>query len=295
MQIHIPDDLRQAVSSSISELQGRLAAPEEVTAVMYATAQVWASKWGARARRARMQLSAPLSAIHMSVVLQPLVNARMAFVSHSKDPRGSRTAASRMYVEAVVGLGESLVGNVPGQPLAFTAHAKELLRVLGPHASGPSTPDLRCLGVERGDPELGLVEWLQGLPEETRAAAACALQVESAPGKMWAVGPRQARGSSSADEQFYGLIARSASNMEDLAEFSGAGVFDSVPMAGVAYAAAWNGAILAEGLEGVEAAMLAIVLATVEVEMCMGEGDQDVEGVLDHCGHVHVVQARPQV
>lgn len=296
-QVNLPEDMRRAVEAAVTSMTGGQAAAEDVAEVLRASARVWASKWGQRAQRASRQLGTPLSSIHMSVVLQPLVDARMAFVSHSSDPRGGADGASkRVYVEAVVGLGESLVGNVPGQPLAFSADAEALLRVLRPAACGPAAPALRCLG--SGDSAAGgaagVVEWLQGLPEDVRAAAASAVRVESAPGKLWAVAPER-RGTDGSAESFYGLIARSASNMEDLEEFSGAGVFDSFPTAGVAYGTAWNADMQAGGLSGVEAAMLAMVLATAEVELCLGEGDQDVEGVLDHHGQVHVVQARPQV
>lgn len=282
------------------------ATAEDVAEVLRATARVWGSKWGPRARRAREQLGAPLSSIHMSVVLQPLVDAHMAFVSHSRDPRAAGAnggGGKRAYVEAVVGLGESLVGNVPGQPLAFTAYTEDVLRMLRPAAAAPDAPALRCLGaasdaLERdGTGSTGLVEWLQGLPDDLRAAAASAVRVESAPGKLWAIAPERGDGSTGErpTERFYGLIARSSSNMEDLAEFSGAGVFDSFPTAGVAYGAAWNASMQEGGLATIEAKMLAMVLATAEVEMCFDEGDQDVEGVLDCYGQVHVVQARPQV
>lgn len=273
---------------------------EAVADVLGASARVWASKWGPRAVRACQLLDAPLSAVHMSVVLQPLVDARMAFVSHSRDPR---SPGKRMYVEAVSGLGESLVGNVAGQPLAFTADTDALLRVLRPTAASSPAPALRCLAAEAGGVDAGreggggLVAWLEGLPTDVHAAAADTLQLEAAPGKLWAVAPDH-RGSDAGQGQrdcFYGLIARSASNMEDLAEFSGAGVFDSYPTSGVAYSAACSAGLQDRGLRGVEAAMLAMVLATAEVELCLGECDQDVEGVLDYHGDVHVVQARPQV
>jgi alpha-glucan,water dikinase len=55
----------------------------------------------------------------MAVLVQQLVPADYAFVLHTANPTtGDR---DQLYGELVPGLGETLVGNYPGRPLAFTA------------------------------------------------------------------------------------------------------------------------------------------------------------------------------
>ncbi|NJR42488.1 MAG: hypothetical protein HC767_07335 [Akkermansiaceae bacterium] len=83
--------------------------------------------------------------------------------------------------------------------------------------------------------------------------------------------------------------------MEDLQSYSGAGVFDSFPSEGNVYWVADSCASWASGFEELERKMLLMALASLEVKACLNEGEMDVEGVVDAFGHVHVVQARPQV
>lgn len=85
VQVHIPDDLRSACADALKKLsEGQVV---DNDAALHAIKRVWASKYGERAMRACAFLDVPLSAVHMSVVLQPLINASMAFVSHTQDPR----------------------------------------------------------------------------------------------------------------------------------------------------------------------------------------------------------------
>jgi alpha-glucan,water dikinase len=80
---------------------------------------VWASKWTDRAYWARQRLGLAHDQLHMAVLVQAVVAFDYAFVLHTVDPTSGR--ADRLYGELVPGLGETLVGNEPGRPLAFTA------------------------------------------------------------------------------------------------------------------------------------------------------------------------------
>ncbi|MFW6039361.1 MAG: phosphohistidine-like domain-containing protein, partial [bacterium] len=93
---------------------------------------VWASKWTDRAYWARRRLGIAHESLHMAVLIQQVVPADHAFVLHTANPTtGDR---DELYGELVLGLGETLVGNHPGRPLAFTAN-KQI-----PHPSVVSLP-----------------------------------------------------------------------------------------------------------------------------------------------------------
>lgn len=304
MQVAIPEDLVKACSDATDKLTGKRVSGND--AVMHAIKQVWASKYGERARRACSFLNVPLSSIHMSVVLQPLVNASMAFVSHTQDPRqlqaSSETGAcvQQMYIEAVVGLGESLVGNVDGQPLSCTVDSQALLQNLqdAVQSGRVQGANLRCLGQSAGTVcDINLAEWISELPKSDFEAAAACVRVLTASSKAWMVVPGTGaldapRGS---PDLHYGIIARSASNMEDLQSYSGAGVFDSFPTAGSLHCVAESLSSWRGGFAELEHRLMAMAIASLEVKACLDEGDMDVEGVIDAFGNVHVVQARPQV
>lgn len=314
LQVSIPEDLHRACAHALSKLSDGQVAHTDTA--LHAIKRVWASKYGERACRACGFMNVPLSAIHMSVVLQPLINASMAFVSHTQDPRQLQDSGMNgsgrkyMYIEAVSGLGESLVGNVSGQPLSFTVDSSTLLQSLQDAVRSGRVPtaDLKCLSTEsvngsnkQAPTSENLSEWLSKLPESEFEKAASCVSVETASSKSWMVVPgTSARGAlhESADSNLklhYGMIARSASNMEDLQSYSGAGVFDSFPVQGRVYCVTdfcknWEG-----GFAQLELKMLLMALASLEVKACLDEGEMDVEGVIDAFGHVHVVQARPQV
>jgi Pyruvate phosphate dikinase, AMP/ATP-binding domain len=274
--------------------------------LLHAIKRVWASKFSARALRACAQLRVPLSAVHMSVLLQPLVDANVAFVSHTSDPRktagrAQSEAGPRMYLEAVVGLGESLVGNVPGQALSAVVNTAWLCTIARSVAQGEEdgAPPLACAG--RADAQasvLPLQSWVASWPDEAMQQALQTIDIESAPSKAWAVQPANYLRSDQCDATgpaayAYGMIARSVSNMEDLADYAGAGVFDSYPTQGAIYVPA-DAVALGGALADVGRQVVVMALASAEVAARLG-GEQDVEGVLDAAGAVHVVQARPQV
>ena len=208
-----------------------------------------------------------------------------------------------MYIEAVSGLGESLVGNVSGQPLSFTVDYGTLLSSLQDAVGAGRVPaaDLKCLSTTSGSTcssdlqaKGNLSEWLSQLPESDFEKAASCVTVETASSKSWMVVPASAARDSE-PVLHYGTIARSASNMEDLQSYSGAGVFDSFPTMGSVYCATDSCGSWAGGFAEFELKLLLMALASLEVKACLNEGEMDVEGVIDAFGHVHVVQARPQV
>ena len=322
VQVHVPEELQAALSEAVGQIiaQSGSAQDEQPSVaaadVLAAVKRVWASKWNDRALRACKQLQVPLDAVHMSVLLQPLLRASVAFVSHTRDPRHSAapqqdssagaTAAPKMYIEAVTGLGESLVGNVAGQPLAATVDTAQLCAAARAAAGHGDSADscaaaLQCLhGADAADSNdaLQLHEWVGTWSEESLHNAMESIAIESAASKAWAVVPADAVTSSASDAErpsasAYGLIARSASNMEDLADYAGAGVFDSFPTAATAFAPARPGA-LGGDWQAVAKQLVVIALASAEVAARLG-GEQDVEGLLGTDGAVCIVQARPQV
>ena len=266
----MPDDAAQAMASAAAQLAD---APDShnSTALSNAVKRVWASKWNERALRACKQLGVSLPDVHMSALLQPLIDAQIAFVSHTRDPRAAGNAAPpstegvasgpRMYIEAVTGLGESLVGNVPGQALSVLIDTQQLLSTATEAAAQgtAAAPSLVCCrpASHTGESASGhkgtqqLHEWIRGWPQHLKDHALGALSVESAPSKAWVVRPRAcmqdaltSAPATSADmattsgcDAVYGFIARSASNMEDLSDYAGAGVFDSFPTEGSVYLA----------------------------------------------------------
>lgn len=92
------------------------------------------------------------------------------------------------------------------------------------------------------------------------------------------------------------LIARSDSNGEDLEGFAGAGLYDSVPVAGVSEGTPsyndvpllWDGAMQQQVLK-------AVAEVGWKVEAALGGKPVDIEGVVTADGKVAVVQARPQI
>jgi hypothetical protein len=291
MQLKLPEDMvaecKAAARVTLAASDGDELGP--------AIKHVWASKWGARALRACDQQRVSPSDVHMSVLVQNLICAKAAFVSHTRDPRSSSSnciaEGPRMYIEAVVGLGEGLVSNLPGRPLAFTVNTAEMLLALRkPAAAGPA-PTLSVL--QAAEPrKMSVHAWLNSIPSDVILNALKSVAVEAASSKVWALHP-EGYSSASQHERCTGLIARSASNMEDLGSFSGAGVFDSIGT-WVSEASAAGTGFLGKGYVDVGLSMLQMALVTAEVAACL-HGDQDVEGVLDVDEQVWVVQARPQV
>jgi alpha-glucan,water dikinase len=116
-QLRAPEGLRSQVEEAMKESGLSLAASWEEA--WTAIKRVWASKWNERAYLSRRARSMPHDDLYMAVLIQEVVDADYSFVIHTANPAtGNR---EEIYAEAVVGLGESLVANHPGQAFAFSA------------------------------------------------------------------------------------------------------------------------------------------------------------------------------
>jgi alpha-glucan,water dikinase len=84
---------------------------------------VWASKWNERAYLSRAASGIADKDLFMAVLVQQVVEADYSYVIHTVNPfTGKR---DEVYAEAVMGLGEVLVGNYPGRALSFRCAKKK--------------------------------------------------------------------------------------------------------------------------------------------------------------------------
>jgi len=81
---------------------------------------VWASQWNERAYYSRAARDIPHDSLQMAVLIQQVVEADYAFVIHTVNPITKND--NEIYVEMVLGMGETLVGNYPGRALSFLYH-----------------------------------------------------------------------------------------------------------------------------------------------------------------------------
>ncbi|XP_038976384.1 alpha-glucan water dikinase 1, chloroplastic-like isoform X2 [Phoenix dactylifera] len=79
--------------------------------------KVWASKWNERAYVSCRKAKLKHDDLCMAVLVQEVVNADYAFVSHTRNPISGNP--SEIYTEIVKGLGETLVGAYPGRAMSF--------------------------------------------------------------------------------------------------------------------------------------------------------------------------------
>ncbi|MEW5804180.1 MAG: PEP/pyruvate-binding domain-containing protein [bacterium] len=81
--------------------------------------KVWASLWSERAVWNRIRAGCDVfpEDVHMAVLIQELIVADYAFVAHTRHPLTLNR--EQVYIEAVQGLGESLVGGSEGQGYRF--------------------------------------------------------------------------------------------------------------------------------------------------------------------------------
>ncbi len=94
-----------------------LVLPEKGEDVWSCIKQVWASIWNERAYLSRKVSRISHEDIFMAVLVQQVIEAEYAFVIHTVDPLSK--SAEILYGEIVMGLGETLVSNYPGQALGF--------------------------------------------------------------------------------------------------------------------------------------------------------------------------------
>ena len=113
----------EAPDGFVPSLQGvmeeaGLAKPENWDDAWTCIKRVWGSKWNKRAYLSRRARGIPHEDLFMAVLIQEVVEADYSFVIHTVNPvTGLR---DEIYAEAVLGLGETLVGNYPGRALRFT-------------------------------------------------------------------------------------------------------------------------------------------------------------------------------
>ena len=117
MSLEAPEGMKEALRGVLDDLGCEnidMALPGSWVAVK----GVWASVWNERAHLARRKLNLSIEEVEMAVLCQKVVNADYAFVIHTTNPLTNDS--NEIYAEAVVGLGETLVGNAPGQAFGFT-------------------------------------------------------------------------------------------------------------------------------------------------------------------------------
>jgi len=86
--------------------------------------RVWASTWNERAFLSRRARGMDHGNLRMAVLIQEVVDAEYGFVLHTANPlSGNR---EELYAEVVLGLGETLVGNHPGNALRIACPKGEL-------------------------------------------------------------------------------------------------------------------------------------------------------------------------
>lgn len=114
-KLSAPQPLRQALLSAWQAQQLPAVSWEETWS---AVKRVWASKWNDRAYYSRTTLGIPHEDLMMAVLIQQVVAADYAFVTHTVNPLTGND--EEIFAEVVLGLGETLVGNSPGRALSFT-------------------------------------------------------------------------------------------------------------------------------------------------------------------------------
>ena len=114
LAVAAPDELKTALQATMTA--AGLAWPADWDKAWLRIKQVWASKWNDRAFLSRQKMGLRHDDLFMAVLIQQVVPADYAFVIHTVNP--STGNASELLAEAVLGLGETLVGNFPGRALS---------------------------------------------------------------------------------------------------------------------------------------------------------------------------------
>eukprot|EP00184_Porphyridium_aerugineum_P005149 CAMPEP_0184698224 /NCGR_PEP_ID=MMETSP0313-20130426/4922_1 /TAXON_ID=2792 /ORGANISM="Porphyridium aerugineum, Strain SAG 1380-2" /LENGTH=1400 /DNA_ID=CAMNT_0027157139 /DNA_START=342 /DNA_END=4544 /DNA_ORIENTATION=+ len=123
MQLQMPDGFAAALRGVLDELECDNI-DETLPHAWEAVKGVWASTWNERAHLARRKMNMYTEDVDMAVLCQKIVDADYAFVIHTNNPiTGDR---DEIYGEIVVGLGETLVSNAPGQALGFVVGKSDL-------------------------------------------------------------------------------------------------------------------------------------------------------------------------
>lgn len=129
MELESPEGLKEAMRGILDDL-GCDDIDHALPGTWTAVKKVWASVWNERAHLARQKLRLSMEDVDMAVLCQKIVEADYAFVIHTTNPLTND--ANEIYAEVVIGLGETLVGNAPGQALGFTMRKDEDLDTVTP-------------------------------------------------------------------------------------------------------------------------------------------------------------------
>ncbi|CAN8066670.1 unnamed protein product [Agarophyton chilense] len=124
-----PEGLKEALRGVLDDL-GCDDIDSNLPSAWVAVKGVWASIWNERAHLARQKLRLDVDDVDMAVLCQKVVDADYGFVIHTSNP--VTMDENELYAEVVVGLGETLVGNAPGQALGFTIRKDQDLDTVMP-------------------------------------------------------------------------------------------------------------------------------------------------------------------
>lgn len=133
LSLESPDGLKETLRGVLDDL-GCETIDESLPGAWTAIKGVWASIWNDRAHLARYKLKLSADDVEMAVLCQKVIDADFAFVIHTTNPLTGDQ--NEIYAEVVIGLGETLVGNAPGQALGFTVRKDQDLDTV--------TPIVRC-------------------------------------------------------------------------------------------------------------------------------------------------------
>lgn len=129
LSLESPEGLKEALRGVLDDL-GCEDIDNALPGAWVAIKGVWASVWNERAHLARQKLHLSVDDVDMAVLCQKIIDADFAFVIHTTNPLTKD--ANEIYAEAVIGLGETLVGNAPGQALGFTVRKDQDLDTVTP-------------------------------------------------------------------------------------------------------------------------------------------------------------------
>jgi alpha-glucan,water dikinase len=122
LSLEAPQGLMEALFA-VMEKAG-LARPGDREEAWTCIKRVWASTWNERAFLSRRARGMDHGNLRMAVLIQEVVDAEYGFVLHTANPlSGNR---EELYAEVVLGLGETLVGNHPGNALRIVCPKGEL-------------------------------------------------------------------------------------------------------------------------------------------------------------------------
>ncbi len=115
MGLHAPEELVSSLLRVMDE--AGLGRPGNWDDAWTGIRRVWASKWNERAYLSRAAAGIAHGDLYMAVLIQQVVEADYSYVIHTVNPFTGKK--DEVYAEAVLGLGEALVGNYPGRALSF--------------------------------------------------------------------------------------------------------------------------------------------------------------------------------